>query len=97
LGHQGYHANCVDNLHAALSALGLEPPEIPSPVNLFEKVTIDDTEALHIEPPTAKAGDHITLRAEMDLVLVISACPMDIVPTNGADRRPKPVEVSVRP
>jgi uncharacterized protein YcgI (DUF1989 family) len=29
----------------------------------------------------------------MDLVLVISACPMDIVLTNGADRRPKAIFV----
>src|SRR3546814_3441607 len=57
LGHQGYHANCVDNLHAALQVLGLEPPGIPSPVNVFEKVSIDSAGGLHIEPPTAKAGD----------------------------------------
>jgi hypothetical protein len=29
----------------------------------------------------------------VDLVLVVSACPMDIVPTNGSDLRPKAVFV----
>src|SRR3546814_8547850 len=86
LGHQGYHANCVDNLHAALQVLGIEPPGIPSPVNVFEKVSIDIAGGLHIEPPPAKDGDSITMRAEMDLMLVISPCPMDILRPIGADR-----------
>ncbi|MDH3580562.1 MAG: hypothetical protein OEM91_08045 [Hyphomicrobiales bacterium] len=37
----------------------------------------------------------MSLRAERDLVLVLSACPMDIAPTNGADRRVKPVSVTI--
>ncbi|MEQ8652866.1 MAG: hypothetical protein RIC87_10420 [Kiloniellales bacterium] len=36
------------------------------------------------------------LRAEMDLVLIFSACPMDITPINGPDRQPKAVHYSVR-
>lgn len=97
LGHQGYHANCVDNLRAALTTLDLKPPHIPSPVNVFENVSIDDSGVLRIEPPMVKPGQGLTLRAEISLVLVVSACPMDIVLTNGADRRPKPVTVSIRP
>ena len=97
LGHQGYHANCIDNLGAALKKMGLAAPELPSPVNVFENVTIDADGTLCIEPPPARPGESLTLRAEMDLVLVVSACPMDIVLTNGLDRRPKPIDVSVMP
>lgn len=97
LGHRGHHANCVDNLAAALDELGLRAPEIPSPVNIFEKVTIDADGALRIEPPPLRAGEGLALRAEIDLVLVVSACPMDIAPTNGLDRRPKPIDVSILP
>jgi uncharacterized protein YcgI (DUF1989 family) len=43
----------------------------------------------------AKQGDHITLRAEQDVVLVLSSCPMDIAPTNGADRTVKPVSITI--
>jgi len=35
----------------------------------------------------------VTLRAEMDLVIVFSACPQDMMPTNGADMTPKDVEL----
>ena len=97
LGHRGYHANCIDNLGAALHELGLQAPELPSPVNVFENVTIGTDGTLHIEPPRVQPGESLTLRAEMDLVLVVSACPMDIVLTNGSDRRPKPIDVSVMP
>ena len=96
LGHEGYHANCVDNLTAAMQELGSLPPEIPSPVNVFENVAVHADGSLHIEPPPARPGASLTLRAEMDLVLVVSACPMDIVLTNGLDRRPKPIDVSIR-
>lgn len=97
LGHQGYHANCVDNLRSALDEMHLEAPEIPSPVNVFENVSIEDDGTLHIEPPLLTGGESFTLRAEVNLVLVVSACPMDIVPTNGQDRCPKPIDVSVTP
>jgi uncharacterized protein YcgI (DUF1989 family) len=93
LGHPAPHRNCVDNLIEALAELDLVAPEIPSPVNLFERVAIGQDGMLTIEPPPAARGDSVTLQALMDLILVISACPMDIVPTNGADRRPKKIFV----
>ena len=95
LGHEGPHRNCADNLREALAGLGLAPPEIPSPFNIFEKVTIWPDGRLAIEPPPVRAGDFLTLRAERDLVLVLSSCPMDIAPTNGPDRRVKPVAVEL--
>lgn len=96
LGHSAPHRSCVDNLHEALAELGLQPPDIPSPINIFERVTIGADGRLVIEPPPGKAGDAITLLTEEDLVLVVSACPMDIVATNGADRRPKPIGLDIR-
>jgi uncharacterized protein YcgI (DUF1989 family) len=93
LGHEGPHRNCADNLREAMAALGHEIERIPSPVNLFENVAIGDDGQLEILPPVAKQGDCVTLRAERDLILALSSCPMDIAPTNGADRKVKPVEV----
>src|SRR5580658_3713158 len=40
LGAVGYHDNCTDNLAAALAALGLTPPETPSPLNLFMNIPV---------------------------------------------------------
>jgi len=36
----------------------------------------------------AKPNQSIRLRAEMDLVIVFSACPQDMLPTNGVDSKP---------
>lgn len=85
LGCTGYHQNCSDNLAAALAQLGLQPPETPSPWNLFMNIPVREDNSLAIEPPVSAPGDYVTLRAEMDLVLVFSACPQDMVPINGAD------------
>ena len=74
-GVTGYHANCYDNLCSALRAVGLEPEPLPTAFNFFMNVAIAADGHLIIAPPTSRAGDSITLRAEMDLAIALSACP----------------------
>lgn len=88
LGCDGYHDNCTDNLHAAMRELGLHAPETPSPFNLFMNIPVRADGTLSFEPPVSTPGSHVSLRAEMDLVIAFSACPQDILPINGAARRP---------
>lgn len=93
LGVDNYHRNCADNLHEALAELNIAIQDVPSPFNMFENVRINDKGELSIQPPLVAAGDSITLLAELDIILVLSCCPMDIALTNGPDRRSKPVTV----
>jgi uncharacterized protein YcgI (DUF1989 family) len=44
-------------------------------------------------PAPTKPGDYVLMRAELDLVLVVSACPQDIVQIN--ERRPGPVQIDL--
>jgi len=83
LGCRGYHDNCTDNLAAAFTELGRTPPETPSPWNLFMNIPVQADGSLSFEPPVCKAGDYVVLRAEMECIIVFSACPQDIVPING--------------
>lgn len=83
LGHEGYHDNCTDNLAEALKALGLTPPETPSPFNLFMNIPWTREGGLSFDAPVSTPGCHIVLRAEMDVVIAFSACPQDILPING--------------
>ena len=83
LGVKEYHDNCTDNLFAAMQALGLTPPECPSPLNLFMNIPWTAAGGLSFEPPTTKPGDFVTLGAELDCVVAMSACPQDILPING--------------
>lgn len=97
LGHQGVHRSCADNLVEALAELGLAARFVPSPVNLFENVVLGPAGSLRIEAPKARRGDNVLLEALMDLTAVVSACPMDLVPTNGSDCRPKAISVDWLP
>lgn len=90
LGCTGYHENCADNLVAGLGELGLTPPEIPSPFNLFMNIPWTKEGEISFDPPVSTPGSYVVLRAEMDLVVAFSACPQDILPING--RAGKPTE-----
>lgn len=83
LGCTEYHDNCTDNLHAALTELGVTAPKTPSPLNLFMNIPWTESGGLSFEAPVTKPGDYILMRAEMDLIVVFSACPQDILPING--------------
>ena len=90
LGCADYHDNCQDNLAEGLRALGLTPPEVPSPLNLFMNIPWTTEGALSFDPPVSTPGSYVVLRAEMDLIIAFSACPQDILPING--RAGKPTE-----
>jgi uncharacterized protein YcgI (DUF1989 family) len=75
-GVTGYHANCSDNLRAALRELGIEPDSVPTTAfNFFMNVEVQPDGRLKILPPKCRKGDSMVLRAEMDLALAVSACP----------------------
>lgn len=88
LNFHGYHDNCTDNLHSAMTELGLTPPEIPSPLNMWMNIPVGPDGGIEFLPTVAKPGDRVVLRAEMDLIIVFSACPQDILAINGAARKP---------
>jgi uncharacterized protein len=95
LGVDGHHDSCADNLRAALAELGLEPPEVPAPLNMFMNIPVGADGTVSWQPSIAGPGSHVTLRAEIDLVIVFSACPQDIVPINGSDCVPKDVHFTI--
>jgi len=70
----GPHPNCLDNLAASLAPYGVRATQIPTPFNIFMNVAIASDGRVTAEPPLSKAGDFIDLRAEMDLIVAISAC-----------------------
>ena len=88
LGCTDYHDNCTDNLHAAMRQLGLRAPETPSPLNLWMNIPVAKDGATSWGEPVSKPGDYVILRAEMDCIVAMSACPQDMLPINGRDRKP---------
>jgi len=83
LGAEGHHASCEENLQLAMSEFGHEDIEIPQPVNIFEANPILANGDIGIETAPTKAGDSVTLRAELDAIVVVTACPQDLTPLCG--------------
>ncbi len=74
-GHEHPHRGCHGNLVAALEPWGIGPDRIPIAFNIFMHVDVNGTTGeLKVLPPKSKAGDRIVLRAEMDLVVGLTAC-----------------------
>jgi uncharacterized protein YcgI (DUF1989 family) len=69
------HQGCFGNLADALAPFGIQPDHIPTAFNCFMNVPVDGvTGALKVLPPLSRPGDSITFRAEMDLIIGLTAC-----------------------
>jgi uncharacterized protein len=80
--------NCRDNLAMAIRAWGLSWRDVPGAFAPFMNVVHDQEGGWRIEEPPSKPGDHIDLRAEMDLLVAISNCPQERNPCNGFNPTP---------
>jgi urea carboxylase-associated protein 1 len=93
----GFHTKaqhaCVENFLQAGSRHGLGKRDLVSNVNWFMNVPVEDDGALGIVDGISAPGLYVDLRAEMDLVVVVSNCPQINNPCNGFN--PTPVRVLV--
>jgi len=95
LGCADYHDNCTDNLRMALIAIGLRAPAIPAPFNLWMNIPVAADGSIQWLPTVSKPGDHVAFLAAMDCIAVMSACPQDLLPINGAESGPTEVHFVV--
>jgi uncharacterized protein YcgI (DUF1989 family) len=78
-GHAHPHKGCLGNLCEALKEYGIKPDDIPITFNIFMHVAVNGaTGKLSVLPPKSKAGDHVTLRARMDLLVGLTACSAEM-------------------
>jgi uncharacterized protein len=85
----GHHPSCFENLVRGLAPFGIPPDAIPTTLNVFMNVDVLPSGELRILPPRSKPGDHVTLRAEMDLIVGVTACSAELS-NNG---RFKPIDL----
>ena len=83
--------NCRDNFLKALAPFGLGLRDIVANVNWFMYVPVETDGRMAIVQGPSKPGDHVDLRAEMDVLAVISNCPQTRNPAN--DFKPTPIRV----
>lgn len=87
-----HHRSCAQNLDECLSQESLVVSVTPQPINVFMNIPVAG-QAIEWHSAQTKPGDNITFRAEMDCLLVVSACPQDLVDINGTVLSPLAVEV----
>jgi uncharacterized protein len=89
----GYQHNCRDNFLAELKKYGMGPKDIPANVNFFMYVPIGENGEMDMGPSISKPGDYVDLRADSDVLAVISNCPQMNNPVN--DYNPTPIRICI--
>ena len=96
LGAAPTHRSCAGNLAEALRGRGLEMTAVPQPLNIFMDVRAEPDGTLVSAPASSRPGDYIAFRATQDCLVVLSSCPMDIVPISSDGITPLELQVYER-
>jgi len=93
-GHHTTHQHaCVENFLVEGARWGLGKRDLVSNINWFMNVPVDPDGTLGIVDGISAPGLTVELRAEVDLLVLISNCPQINNPCNGFD--PTPVGVAI--
>jgi uncharacterized protein len=83
LGCAQGHASCADNLRRALEHLDLAAPPCPPSFNLWMNIPVLPSGDLEWRETLARPGDSVVFRALVDCIMVMSACPQDLIRINA--------------
>ncbi|RWA23558.1 urea amidolyase associated protein UAAP2 [Mycolicibacterium brumae] len=93
-GHHTKHQHaCVENFIGEGARWGLTKADMVSNVNFFMNVPVDADGSLGIVDGLSAPGKSLSLRAEIDTLVLVSNCPQINNPCNGFD--PTPVRMVV--
>ena len=91
--HTKYMHACRENFLLEVSRHGMDKRDIVANINFFMNVPVEPDGRLAIVDGVSKPGDYVEMRAEMDVLCVISNCPQVNNPCNGFN--PTPVRVLI--
>ena len=77
------HRNCLENMAEPLAPYGIGVLHVPEPFNFFQNGPVTPDGRMMVTDPVSRRGDHLVLKALMDVVCAVSPCPQDIIPGNG--------------
>jgi urea carboxylase-associated protein 1 len=84
---------CRDNFLLEVTRHGMSKRDIVPNINFFMNVPIEPSGQMTIVDGLSAPGDHVEMRAEMDVLCVISNCPQVNNPCNGFN--PTPIRVVI--
>jgi len=91
-----YMHSCRDNFLLALARhdRGLGKRDLPSNINFFMNVPVTPEGGLTFADGISAAGRYVQLRADMDVLVLISNCPQLNNPCNAYN--PTPIQIQIR-
>jgi len=93
-GHETrFMHSCRENFLAELQKYGMGKRDLVSNVNFFMNVPIRPDGELTVDDGVSEPGGYVDLRAEMDVLVLISNCPQVNNPCNGF--KPTPIRILV--
>ena len=93
-GVQGDHPSCAGNLREAMRTyFGTADFYVPQPFNMFMNVPVHADGGVANSENPSRPGDHVLLKAWIDCVVAISACPQEF--NNAAGWYPTPINVDI--
>jgi uncharacterized protein len=84
---------CVENYLYALKDYGMGKQDLVSNINFFMNVPVSEDGTLQIVDGISEAGSTVDLRAEMDVLFLISNCPQVNNPCNAYN--PTPIQLMI--
>jgi urea carboxylase-associated protein 1 len=95
-GHHTKHQHaCVENFLLEGSKWGLDKRDLVSNINWYMNVPIEIDGTLGIVDGISKPGLTVTLRADLDALVLVSNCPQINNPCNGFDPTPVRMVITV--
>ena len=84
--------SCQRNFERELQKYGMSEKDVVSNINFFMNVPVKNGRAAIVDGQS-QPGDYVDLRAEMDVLVVLSNCPEALNPATGT--QPTPIQVLI--
>ena len=85
--------NSRNNFLKALAKRGLTRKDLMPNINLFSRVAVSPDGDLQYDRTCEKAGSYIDLRAEMNVLAIVSNCPHVLHPST--EYKPQPIQLTI--
>jgi urea carboxylase-associated protein 2 len=92
--HNAWHQNGQDAFLVELAKYGLTGADLAANLNWFSKVTVDATGQLSLASGHSHPGSSVSLRFEMDTLVLLHSCPHPLNHASSYPARPIGIELS---
>jgi len=87
--------NGTDAFLVELAKYGLGPADMAANINWFSKVIADDAGNIHLDTTNHAAGNSVTLRFEMDTLVILHTCPHPLIQAKQYPFKPVKIDIGV--